>query len=197
VKRAPVDLLVPGDLMGAPEEEPKTDGAVEIGAQETEVLEVADADPATINVEAWGDPTADPDTDPGSIRPQLGPYRVNRRLGSGSFSEVYLATHVETGTRVAIKVSRAKLRADPHAQRRLLRELGALSSLRHPNIVSLVGTGEDPTSPSSCSSTSRAPPRASSWRAKGLCNFQRRCTSRRSSLTVSLTRMLEGSCTET
>lgn len=69
---------------------------------------------------------------------QLGAYRVDRRLGAGGFGAVYVATHVRTGRRYALKVlrpDRALVSLD--ARERFRREAQALSGLGHAGIVAV------------------------------------------------------------
>ena len=66
----------------------------------------------------------------------LGKYRLRRRLGEGGYCEVWQALDTVEGIAVALKMPLA----DIHGKRDnevLLREVRALSMLRHPNIVSV------------------------------------------------------------
>ncbi|CCI45719.1 unnamed protein product [Albugo candida] len=64
-------------------------------------------------------------------------YRVGRKLGSGSFSIVYIATHRETKKQVAVKcISKSELdEADVDA---LKQEVEVMATLNHPNLVPLL-----------------------------------------------------------
>src|SRR5688572_13919439 len=62
-----------------------------------------------------------------------GRYRIERALGDGGYSIVYLAS--DEGRQVAVKVLRQDLEADGRAIKRFYREAKAASSLDHPNIV--------------------------------------------------------------
>jgi eukaryotic-like serine/threonine-protein kinase len=66
-----------------------------------------------------------------------GRYRLDRRLGSGGMSEVWLADDVELGRRVALKL--LARHADPA---RFEREAHAVAALGHPNICQLYDYGE-------------------------------------------------------
>src|ERR671933_2730497 len=66
-----------------------------------------------------------------------GRYRLERPLGSGGMSKVWLAEDAELGRRVALKL------LAPDADRaRFDREARAAASLAHPNIVQLYDYGE-------------------------------------------------------
>ncbi len=64
-------------------------------------------------------------------------YKMIRRLGSGSYSTVFEALHVPTGTRVAIK-REENIFGDLVDCKRVLREIRLLRALQHPNIVRLL-----------------------------------------------------------
>jgi serine/threonine-protein kinase len=68
---------------------------------------------------------------------------VHERLGSGGQSLVFRAEHVESGSEVALKILSASGLDDSDARARLRREQRALTTLRHPNIVRVVGEGEE------------------------------------------------------
>src|SRR5947209_20517865 len=71
---------------------------------------------------------------------QLGPFAIEKELGSGAMGAVYLARYTKTGQRVAIKVMAPGLsRANGLA--RFEREAAILKQLKHPNIVRLFATG--------------------------------------------------------
>jgi serine/threonine-protein kinase len=65
---------------------------------------------------------------------RLGKYRIERRIGSGGFADVYAARDTVEGINVALKVPHAK-----HARGRtlddLLREVRLAARLEHPNIL--------------------------------------------------------------
>jgi len=70
-----------------------------------------------------------------------GPYRLERQLGSGGESHVWLATHVTRHTPAVIKVQRIEVRSE-----RLRREtaiLHALQAVRTPNVVKLFPADHD------------------------------------------------------
>ena len=68
---------------------------------------------------------------------QLGPYKIERPLGSGGMGEVFQATDTRLHRTVAIKILPRDKVADPERKKRFLKEARAASALNHPNIVTL------------------------------------------------------------
>jgi eukaryotic-like serine/threonine-protein kinase len=66
---------------------------------------------------------------------QLGPYRVDAKIGSGGMGDVYRATDARLDRIVAIKVSAAQF------SERFEREAKAISALNHPNICQIYDIG--------------------------------------------------------
>lgn len=73
----------------------------------------------------------------------LGPYKVERTLGRGGMGSVYKGVHARSGEVVAIKVIAAGVASQPRFRRRFEAESQTLQRLKHPNIVSLKGVGEE------------------------------------------------------
>jgi eukaryotic-like serine/threonine-protein kinase len=73
---------------------------------------------------------------------EIGRYVIRARLGAGGMGEVYLADDTQLGRKVALKFIQADTEANPHAQRRLLREARAAAILDHPNICAVYDVGE-------------------------------------------------------
>jgi len=73
---------------------------------------------------------------------KIGPFTVQKELGSGAMGTVYLARHDESGQRVAMKVVSTALGNSKTAQARFSREADILKQLKHRNIVRLVGVGK-------------------------------------------------------
>ncbi len=73
---------------------------------------------------------------------RLGPYRLLRTLGRGGMGTVYAAVEEETGRSAAIKVLSPTLATIENFRDRFGAEIESLRKLRHPNIVQLVGYGE-------------------------------------------------------
>src|SRR5689334_17212080 len=74
---------------------------------------------------------------------QLGPYRIEARLGAGGMGEVFRATDTRLHRTVAIKILPRDKVADPERKRRFLQEARAASALNHPNIVTLHDIASD------------------------------------------------------
>jgi len=72
----------------------------------------------------------------------LGPYRIGAPIGRGGMGFVYKATHEKTGETVAVKVIAASVSDDIRFRRRFSTEIETLKKLKHPNIVTLIGHGE-------------------------------------------------------
>ena len=71
----------------------------------------------------------------------LGPYHVDKELGSGAMGTVYRAKHKTNGERVAVKLMSPALGTSEQARLRFIRELDILKQLNHPNIVRYKGSG--------------------------------------------------------
>ncbi|ACF43358.1 serine/threonine protein kinase [Pelodictyon phaeoclathratiforme] len=69
---------------------------------------------------------------------QILKYRIERELGQGGMSRVYLGVDPVTGQRVAIKALLPHLAGDPYVRSLFEREAKALAKLDHPGIVSLI-----------------------------------------------------------
>ena len=68
-------------------------------------------------------------------------YTIQREVGEGGTSAVYLAEHPNHGT-VALKVLREKLRQDKTAVARFLREAKYGARVKHPNVVETIEIGQ-------------------------------------------------------
>lgn len=73
----------------------------------------------------------------------LGPYRVEKTLGRGGMGTVYKGVHAKNNEVVAIKVIAAAVANQSRFRRRFQAEIKTLQRLKHPNIVSLKGVGEE------------------------------------------------------
>jgi serine/threonine-protein kinase len=93
--------------------------------------------------EPWADAAATPDPSGTSGgRPlQAGPYRLERQLGGGGESLVWLGAHVSAATSAVLKIQRSEVRAE--RMRREVAVLYALQEVRTPNVVRLLPAGED------------------------------------------------------
>jgi eukaryotic-like serine/threonine-protein kinase len=68
-------------------------------------------------------------------------FRVLERLGTGGMATVYRGVQVSLDRPVAIKVIRGDLLEDPAIVQRFVREARLLTSINHPNIVSVYDVG--------------------------------------------------------
>src|SRR5262249_42574500 len=75
--------------------------------------------------------------------PELGGFKVLKRLGAGSAGEVFLARQPGLDRDVALKVLRPGLAFSAEASERFTREAQALARLSHPSIVGIFAFGED------------------------------------------------------
>jgi TolB-like protein/tRNA A-37 threonylcarbamoyl transferase component Bud32 len=78
------------------------------------------------------------------IGSQILHYTILEQLGEGGMGEVYLAEDTRLHRRVALKFVHKRIREDPEARERLIREARAASGLNHPNIVSIHAIEETP-----------------------------------------------------
>ncbi len=72
-----------------------------------------------------------------------GRYSIVRLIGQGGMAHVYLATDQQGGASVAVKVMKSDLTHDQEFIKRFDTEARAASSLDHPNIVKVLGFGQD------------------------------------------------------
>jgi serine/threonine-protein kinase len=68
-------------------------------------------------------------------------WRLGAVLGQGGTSTVYAATHVENGTRVAVKVLHPELSRTPSVVKMLLAEVRLVTAIEHPGTVKALDDG--------------------------------------------------------
>src|ERR671912_47033 len=76
---------------------------------------------------------------PGS---RLDAYELLQPLGAGGMGEVWLATELRLGRKVALKLLPADLTRDPAGILRFEQEARAASALNHPNVCTIHALGE-------------------------------------------------------
>jgi eukaryotic-like serine/threonine-protein kinase len=75
-----------------------------------------------------------------------GRYRIERRLGAGGMSTVFMATDTVLERPVAVKLLAEHLAEDEAFVARFRREALAAARLQHPNVVQVFDSGQDPES---------------------------------------------------
>src|SRR5262249_46754686 len=70
---------------------------------------------------------------------KLGPFLIEKELGSGAMGTVYRGRHEKTGQMVAIKVMSPSVSSSAQSLARFEREAAILKQLKHPNIVRYFG----------------------------------------------------------
>jgi serine/threonine-protein kinase PpkA len=73
--------------------------------------------------------------------PAIPGYRIEKVLGKGAMSTVYLAVQESLDRRVALKVLTPKLATDPTFNKRFVKEGRIIAKLAHPHIVTIHDTG--------------------------------------------------------
>ena len=73
--------------------------------------------------------------------PSIPGYRIEKVLGKGAMSTVYLAVQESLERRVALKVLAPSLAADPTFSKRFIKEGRIIAKLGHPHIVTIYDTG--------------------------------------------------------
>jgi serine/threonine protein kinase len=74
---------------------------------------------------------------------RLGPYKIGKRLGRGGMGAVYEAVNVDSGESAAVKLLSPHLADDEGFRERFELEIETLKKLKHPNIVRMLGYGEE------------------------------------------------------
>lgn len=69
-------------------------------------------------------------------------YLIEEHLGSGGMCDVYRATHMAMGKKVAIKVLKPELAVDARIAQRFEQEARATSRIHHPNAINVTDYGE-------------------------------------------------------
>ncbi|MBK8267435.1 MAG: serine/threonine protein kinase [Planctomycetes bacterium] len=75
-------------------------------------------------------------------KPVVSGYQVHSRLGEGGEGRVWLATHIESGARVALKILHRRIDGDDETLSRLGRGFSALAELNCRGIAGAIGRGE-------------------------------------------------------
>jgi hypothetical protein len=83
-----------------------------------------------------------PSFSPGALPKTVGPYRIERLLGRGGFSDTFLAQHGTTGQEVALKVPHLHRADDAEFRARFHQEAQLGARLIHPNLVRILDPGQ-------------------------------------------------------
>lgn len=70
---------------------------------------------------------------------------LRETIGTGAYGKVKLATHRQTGHKVAVKIIRLEKLSNPKSLLKVRREINNLKSLRHPHIIRLHDVVSTPT----------------------------------------------------
>ena len=73
---------------------------------------------------------------------KIGDYEILRLIGRGGMGSVYLAKHAKLGRQVALKVIASHRSNDPMMQGRFAKEMQAVGTLNHPNVVAALDARE-------------------------------------------------------
>lgn len=71
-----------------------------------------------------------------------GSFLLMERLGMGAFGAVYLARHVKSGKKAAVKLLRQKWIPDAASRTRFMREVSTMQAINHPAIVEILEVGQ-------------------------------------------------------
>ncbi|HOB62017.1 MAG TPA: serine/threonine-protein kinase [Candidatus Competibacteraceae bacterium] len=72
---------------------------------------------------------------------QIPGYRIEKTLGKGAMSTVYLAVQESLDRRIALKILSPQLANDPTFNKRFIKEGRIIAKLNHPSIVTIFATG--------------------------------------------------------
>ena len=76
---------------------------------------------------------------------QIGNYILIKEIGSGGFAKVFLALHIPTGEKVAIKIlNKLMFKVGSENHKRLQREISILKCVKHQNVIKLYEVMETP-----------------------------------------------------
>ena len=89
-----------------------------------------------------GEPPASTASSPDLVGETFGDFRILRLLGQGGMGQVYLAEQISLKRKVAIKVLREDIAANPTALERFKAESKTVARLSHANVVQVYTVGE-------------------------------------------------------
>src|SRR5215813_5607900 len=94
-------------------------------------------------VDAFAPSSSRPDDSENYSGEMIGVYRLVKELGRGGMGTVYLAFDTRLGRRAALKLLPSHLVNNPERVRRFQREARSVSSLNHPNIITIYDFGQE------------------------------------------------------
>jgi serine/threonine protein kinase len=74
---------------------------------------------------------------------QIGPYRVSEQIGREAGATLYRAVEPAHGRPVVVHLLSARLAEEPALLERFRRDAGALAKAAHPNVLQILGTGDE------------------------------------------------------
>src|SRR5690606_5749367 len=74
---------------------------------------------------------------------QVGPYAIERKIGSGGMGAVYLGRHRESGRLAAVKVLPPSMAREEGFVQRFSREIDSMKQLHNPHVVEFYDSGVD------------------------------------------------------
>ena len=77
------------------------------------------------------------------LNKKIDTYRIDRLIGAGGMGEVYLAFDEKLQRKVALKILPAEFTSNDERVKRFETEARVISSLNHPNIVTIYDAGEE------------------------------------------------------
>ena len=90
--------------------------------------------------------------------PRVGPFELDSPIAEGGMGQVWLGRHVDSGHLVAIKVLTGRLTQRPQFRATFRNEARAMSTLKHPHIVSIYDFGEMKASDTACENFGQTSP---------------------------------------
>lgn len=87
-------------------------------------------------------PPVDRPSSASELPSQVGPYRIQRKLGQGGMGTVYLGQHEQTGQLAAVKVLPASMAREEGFVARFVREIEAMHRVTGENVVEMYDSGE-------------------------------------------------------
>lgn len=129
--------------MGTEGHADKPDGANGGQSSRVDPSHLAYAATADLSENGGGRPSTSSPIERGALTQAatFGRYVILKKIGTGGMGTIYAAYDPSLDRKVALKLVRPQLAAEPRARNRLLREAQALAKLSHPNVVTVYEAG--------------------------------------------------------